>query len=379
MNRVLQNKHVVLGLSGGVDSAVAGLLLREQGYHVTALFMKNWEEDDSNGHCSAAEDLKEAKLVCEQLDIPLQTVNFASEYWDRVFEYFLEEYKANRTPNPDVLCNKEIKFKAFLDYALSLGADKIAMGHYAGVEEHDGQFQLTKAVDTGKDQTYFLHTLGQYELSRSLFPLAQLTKQEVRERAEAAGLPNFDRKDSTGICFIGERDFKSFLNRYLPMQPGDIYTPEGEFRGKHSGLVFLTIGQRQGLGIGGPGGPWYVAGKNIENNTLIVVEGENHPALFSEGLSAININWVAGHPPLFPLHCTARIRHRQPEQACIVEMNPDNTLKVMFDQPQRAITPGQSVVFYNNNLCLGGGIIGQAITSSTNSDLNNNTGLVNTG
>lgn len=379
MNHPSKNNHVVLGLSGGVDSAVAGLMLREQGYQVTALFMKNWEEDDSNGHCSAEEDLSEAKLVCEQLDIPLQTVNFASEYWDRVFEYFLKEYKANRTPNPDVLCNKEIKFKAFLDYALSLGADKIAMGHYAGIRKHNDLFQLTKATDSDKDQTYFLHTLGQYELGRSLFPLAQMTKKEVRAKAEAAGLPNFNRKDSTGICFIGERDFKSFLNRYLPMRPGDIYTVDGKYKGKHDGLIFLTLGQRQGLGIGGPGGPWYVAGKDIEKNTLIVAEGENNPALFNKGLKAININWIAGHPPSFPLACTARTRHRQPEQACIIEMNPDNTLKVLFEQPQRAVTPGQSVVFYSSNLCLGGGIIDQVIKSMSISNVSENNGIVNAG
>ena len=353
------NKHIVLGLSGGVDSAVAGMLLRDQGYQVTALFMKNWEEDDDDDYCAAEQDLAIAKQACQQLQIPLKTVNFASEYWDRVFQHFLDEYKANRTPNPDVLCNKEIKFKAFLDYALSLGADKIATGHYAGVSKHGTTFQLLKATDSDKDQTYFLHTLGQKELGKVIFPLARLTKTEVRRRAKAAGLQNFDRKDSTGICFIGEKRFKTFLSRYVPALPGEIHDIDGQLKGKHDGLAYYTIGQRQGLGVGGPGGPWYVVGKNIEKNILLVAEGENHPALFYRGLLVINNHWINTAPEL-PSQCTARTRHRQPEQDCVVKCGPDMKLTVTFSKPQRAITPGQSVVFYKDNVCLGGGIIDEA-------------------
>jgi len=361
---------VVLGVSGGVDSAVAGLLLRRQGYKVTGLFMKNWEEDDEDGYCAAEKDLQEAKQVCEKLAIPLKTVNFASEYWEHVFQHFLSEYRANRTPNPDVLCNKEIKFKVFLEYALSLGADKIATGHYAGVREQDGIYYLTKAADIEKDQTYFLHTLGQKELRYTLFPLTTLTKNEIRDIAKSAGLPNFDRKDSTGICFIGERRFKFFLARYLSTEPGDILTLDGEYKGRHDGLAFYTIGQRQGLGVGGPGGPWYVVDKDISQNVLRVVEGENHPALFSDGLIAQDISWVAESQPGLPMRCTARTRHRQPEQACMVETSDNAGLRVIFDEPQRAITPGQSVVFYQDELCLGGGIIEQAIKSVPNENNN---------
>ncbi len=354
-------KHVVLGLSGGVDSAVAAMLLLEQGYRVTALFMKNWEEDDDAGYCAAAEDLAISEAVCKLLGIQLHTVNFSSEYWDRVFQYFLDEYKAGRTPNPDVLCNKEIKFKAFLEHAIKMGADFIATGHYAGVRYQNNRYNLIKANDQNKDQTYFLHSLGQYELSKSIFPLTNIHKNKVRENAESAGLPNYDRKDSTGICFIGERRFKDFLAQYLPAQPGDIQTLDGEIKGRHDGLMFHTIGQRQGLNLGGPGGPWYVADKNMEKNILYVVEGESHPALYSTGLIAKKLHWINGDQPS-RLACTARIRHRQSVQDCTVETSGD-AAHVCFNSPQRAVSPGQYIVFYINEVCLGGGIIQQAVNS----------------
>jgi len=351
--------NVVVGLSGGVDSAVAALLLLQQGHRVSGLFMKNWEEDDSAGHCTAEEDLKVVRAVCERLAIPLHTVNFSTEYWDRVFQYFLDEHRAGRTPNPDVLCNKEIKFNAFLDHALQLGADRIATGHYARVRNVHGQYQLLKAVDPNKDQTYFLYTLSQHELARTLFPIGHLTKPEVRTLARDAGLPNHDRKDSTGICFIGERDFREFLKRYLPAQPGEMRTLSGERKGQHEGVMYYTIGQRQGLGIGGEGQPWYVVDKDIDHNILYVEQGENHPALFHPSLVAGQLHWVAGHPPTLPHPCTARIRYRQSDQDCVLETILDGNAQVRFGLPQRAVTPGQSVVFYDAETCLGGGVIEQ--------------------
>ncbi len=359
--------RVVVGLSGGVDSAVAALLLQQQGYAVTGLFMKNWEEDDTDSRCGAEEDLKAARAVCAQLGIELKTVNFSTEYWDRVFHYFLEEHKRGRTPNPDVLCNKEIKFKAFLDHALDLGADLIATGHYARVEKRDGVYRLLKAHDAQKDQTYFLYALGQAPLSRALFPIGHLTKPEVRELAHAAGLPNYDRKDSTGICFIGERDFKSFLARYLPAQPGDIRALTGERLGRHDGLMYYTLGQRQGLGIGGAGEAWYVARKDMASNTLYVVQGEHHPALFSGGLTADDLQWVTGAAPALPLHCAAKSRYRQPDQDCVLSAATDG-VAVHFDQPQRAITPGQAVVFYDGEECLGGGTIREAVAVTAHTE-----------
>ena len=355
--------NIVVGLSGGVDSAVAALLLKQQGHAVTGLFMKNWEEDDTSTECSAEEDLKIVRAVCAQLNIPLRTVNFSAEYWDRVFSYFLEEHKRGRTPNPDVLCNKEIKFKAFLDHALGLGAEAIATGHYARIEQRDGRYALLKARDAQKDQTYFLYPLGQAELARTLFPIGHLTKPEVRTLARAAGLPNHDRKDSTGICFIGERDFKGFLARYLPAQPGDIHTLTGEHLGRHDGLMYYTLGQRHGLGIGGAGEAWYVAGKDLTSNTLYVVQGENHPALFSYGLEADDLHWVAGAPPALPLSCTAKTRYRQPDQPCVLTRSLE-TLDVRFESPQRALTPGQSVVLYEGEECLGGGVIQRALAAA---------------
>ncbi len=349
--------HVIVGLSGGVDSAVAALLLQRQGYRVSGLFMKNWEEDDRNGHCAAEEDYKEVRQLCAILDIPLHAINFSAEYWDRVFTYFLDELKAGRTPNPDVLCNKEIKFKAFLEHALALGADAIATGHYARVATHDGLTQLCKARDLNKDQTYFLHTLGQKELRQTLFPLGELTKPEVRRIAQDAGLPNYARKDSTGICFIGERNFKEFLARYLPAQPGDMRTLTGEHKGRHDGLMYYTLGQRQGLGIGGPGEAWYVVDKDMQTNTLYVEQGDGHPALYSVGLTASQLHWTTDNPPSLPLDCRAKTRYRQEDQDCRVYASSDGFVVVRFAQPQRAVTPGQSVVFYADDICLGGGTI----------------------
>lgn len=357
--------RVIVGLSGGVDSSVAALLLQQQGYQVEGLFMKNWEEDDSEAYCSAAADLADAKAVADCLKIPLHRVNFSSEYWDRVFAYFLAEYEAGRTPNPDVLCNREIKFKAFLDHALDhLRATRIATGHYAGVERHHDGYHLLRARDEEKDQTYFLYMLGQRPLSHSLFPLARMSKQEVREIAEKAGFPNHKKKDSTGICFIGERRFRDFLQRFLPAQPGDIEDPEGNLLGQHQGLIYYTLGQRQGLGIGGrrdaDESPWFVAAKDLPRNVLIAVQGHDHPLLMRRRLTASQMHWVAGHPPPDPLPCLARIRHRQTLQSCTLKAGDDQRYQVVFDSPQRAATPGQSIVFYHHNRCLGGGIIEEA-------------------
>jgi tRNA-specific 2-thiouridylase len=356
----MSNKgKVIVGLSGGVDSAVATLMLLEQGWNVEALFMKNWEEDDNAEYCSAAEDLADAQSVADKLGIPLHSMNFSAEYWDRVFSYFLEEYKAGRTPNPDVLCNREIKFKAFLDHALEMGADYIATGHYANIR-HDQPAHLVQAVDNNKDQTYFLYMLGQHALQHSLFPLGGLTKPEVRQLAKKAGFDNYKKKDSTGICFIGERRFRDFLSTYLPANPGTIQTPDGQIIGNHQGLMYYTLGQRQGLGIGGVQGsdesPWFVAAKDLENNILVAVQGHNHPLLFSDTLEAEQLHWTIGEPPNTKLRYKARCRHRQPLQSCEIHLNNDK-MRVKFDSPQRAITPGQSVVLYRNNECLGGGII----------------------
>ena len=359
MHKVAQKK-IIVGMSGGVDSSVCALLLKQQGYEVSGLFMKNWE-DYPDGNCPAVEDAKDVMDVCEVLGIEMDGINFAEQYWERVFAYFLEEYKAGRTPNPDILCNKEIKFKAFLDYALEQGADKIATGHYAKIEQRDGRFHLLKAQDHNKDQTYFLYTLGQQQLSKTLFPLADIPKPRVRELAQEAGLPNHAKKDSTGICFIGEFKFKEFLNRYLPAQQGEMRTPEGEVVGKHDGLMFYTLGQRQGLGIGGRkssnGEPWFTVGKDLENNVLVVAQGHNHPMLFSDALQASKLDWVSGQAPQTPYRCFAKTRYRQPDQACVITQISNGRCEVEFDEPQRAVTPGQSVVFYQGDECLGGGII----------------------
>ncbi|MDQ8038878.1 MAG: tRNA 2-thiouridine(34) synthase MnmA [Rickettsiella sp.] len=361
----MNKKRVIVGLSGGVDSSVAALLLKEQGYEVDALFMKNWEEDDTEDYCSASTDIADAQAVCERLSIRLHTINFAAEYWDRVFSYFLKEYQAGRTPNPDVLCNKEIKFKTFLEYALHQGADFIATGHYAGKSFANNCYQLLKSIDKNKDQSYFLYTLGQRQLTKTLFPLAYLTKPEVRKIAQQNDLPNHNKKDSTGICFIGERKFKGFLKNYLPAQPGIIETYEGKRLGLHDGLMFYTIGQRQGLGIGGLREaeltPWYVADKIVERNTLIVVQGREHSALYSKALICSQLHWIIEEPQVFPLTCTAKIRYRHEEAYCRLTMSPEEEICVEFEKPQWAITPGQSIVFYQGKICLGGGVINKAL------------------
>ena len=347
-------------MSGGVDSSVAALLLLEQGYRVEGLFMKNWDEDDGTEYCTAKEDLADAQSVADRIGIKLHSANFAAEYWDNVFEHFLLEYRAGRTPNPDILCNREIKFKAFLDYALMLGADLIATGHYCRRGEHDGQATLLKGLDNNKDQSYFLHAVGHAELERSLFPVGELEKPRVRELAAEHGLQTHDKKDSTGICFIGERRFKDFLQQYLPAQPGRICDLEGNDLGEHQGLMYHTIGQRQGLGIGGLAGrddaPWYVVEKNLENNVLLVAQGNEHPALFKKTLYTGEVYWVSGHAPTEQIRCMAKTRYRQPDQDCVLVPEGDG-FRVEFSSPQRAITPGQSVVFYEQENCLGGGVI----------------------
>ncbi|ABI56800.1 tRNA 2-thiouridine(34) synthase MnmA [Alkalilimnicola ehrlichii MLHE-1] len=353
---------VVVGLSGGVDSAVAAMRLLEAGHHVEGLFMKNWEDDDTLTHCAAEEDLAEAQAVADHLGIRLHRANFAARYREQVFEVCLREYRAGRTPNPDILCNQRIKFRAFLDHALSLGASKVATGHYAGVGEQGGRFTLLRGEDPHKDQSYFLYTLGQAQLRHSLFPLSELPKPEVRRQAAAAGLPNHARRDSTGICFIGERDFRAFLSRYIQRSPGPMETPEGQVVGEHQGLAFYTLGQRRGLGLGGlpdhDEGAWYVADKDMARNALIVVQGHAHPRLLSTALVADELSWVAGAPPTLPLRCTVKSRYRQQDQPCALEAGPSPTsVVVRFDTPQRAVTPGQSVVFYQGRVCLGGGII----------------------
>ena len=357
----MSKPSVMVGLSGGVDSAVAARLLLEQGYRVEALFMKNWDEDDEAGYCPAEQDLADARAVADLLGIKLHTVSFSSEYWDHVFEYFLAEYRAGRTPNPDIMCNREIKFKAFLDYSLGLGVNAIATGHYARVAGERDQRRLLKGRDGNKDQSYFLYRLGQRALNHSLFPLGELHKSQVRQLAEQHGFPNYAKKDSTGICFIGERKFRDFLARYLPASPGDIVTLDGEVIGRHHGLMFHTIGQRQGLGIGGlkdnSGEPWYVADKDLAGNRLIVVQGKDHPALFKSRLRAGDLHWISGIPPSVPLTCEARIRYRQAVQSCTITTLDTVSAHVEFAQPQRAVTPGQAVVFYDGDVCLGGGTI----------------------
>lgn len=352
-----------MGVSGGVDSSVAALLLLEQGFRVEGLFMKNWEEDDTEDYCSAAEDLADAQSVCDNLGIPLHSVNFSAEYWDRVFEYFLAEYKAGRTPNPDIMCNKEIKFKAFLDYAMELGAEYIATGHYARLKDNGGKIQLLKGADNNKDQSYFLYTLQQRQLIKSLFPVGELEKPKVRQIAEKAGFTTAKKKDSTGICFIGERKFKDFLQRFLPAQPGDIVTPEDQVIGQHNGLMYYTQGQRQGLGIGGlkesGGEPWFVVDKDLVNNRLVAAQGHNHPLLLKTCLRASQMHWVDGEAPADHFYCKAKVRYRQQEQPCSVVIKA-SSCEVTFDEAQRAITPGQSVVFYDGKICLGGAIIDSA-------------------
>jgi tRNA-specific 2-thiouridylase len=346
--------RVVVGLSGGVDSSVSALLLKEQGYDVVGLFMKNWEDDE---HCNAREDLVDAVSVADLLGIEMEAVNFSAEYRDRVFQNFLTEYRAGRTPNPDVLCNSEIKFKAFLDHAMTLGADKIATGHYARVRLHEGGYQLLRGLDPSKDQSYFLYRLNQKQLQNTLFPVGHLRKSEVRELARRAGLPTAEKKDSTGICFIGERPFREFLQRYLPIEPGAMKTPEGRMVGQHQGLMFYTIGQRHGLGIGGPGEPWFVAAKDLANNTLTVVQGHDHLLLKKSALTADQASWISGTPPKEGQGYGAKTRYRQNDGRCMLQLKHDSGFSLSFDEPEWAVTPGQSAVLYQGEVCLGGGII----------------------
>lgn len=353
---------VVVGMSGGVDSSVSAYLLKQQGYQVEGLFMKNWEEDDNDEYCAAAEDLKDAQAVSDKLGITLHTINFAAEYWDNVFEYFLEEYKAGRTPNPDIMCNKEIKFKAFLEFAAEeLSADYIATGHYVQRSDKTGNWQMLRGLDDNKDQSYFLYTLGEQHIAQTLFPIGHLEKPKVREIALEQDLVTHDKKDSTGICFIGERKFKDFLAQYLPAQPGEIETAEGKIIGKHEGLMYHTLGQRKGLLIGGMKEygeePWYVVDKDIERNVLIVGQGANHPRLYSKGLLANQLHWVDRKGPQQAIRCSVKTRYRQQDIPCQITPNIDGSLLVEFDEPQKAVTPGQSAVFYQNEICLGGGII----------------------
>lgn len=352
---------VVVGMSGGVDSSVAALLLKREGHRVIGLFMKNWEDDDDGEYCSTREDLVDAASAADVVGVEFEAVNFAAEYKDRVFADFLREYSAGRTPNPDVLCNAEIKFKAFLDHAIKLGAEKIATGHYAGVRERDGRTELLRAADTSKDQSYFLHRLNQSQLARVMFPLAELKKPEVRRIAAEAGLANHAKKDSTGICFIGERPFREFLNRYLPKKPGPMLDENGRVVGEHIGLMFYTIGQRKGVGIGGTktgsGEPWFVARKDMAANSLTIVQGHEHPWLKAAHLAAENASWVAGVPPATSLAYGAKTRYRQSDAACHFSGSPNGAFGLAFDAPQWAVTPGQSAVVYEGDVCLGGGII----------------------
>lgn len=368
----MAKKRVVIGMSGGVDSSVSAWLLKEQGYEVIGLFMKNWEDDDDSEYCSTRQDWIDAASVADVVGVDIEAVNFASEYKNRVFAEFLREYEAGRTPNPDVLCNAEIKFKAFLDHAMLLGADMIATGHYARVREVTsgpdiGRFELLKAVDASKDQSYFLHRLNQAQLSKTLFPLGEIKKTEVRRIAEQLQLPNAKKKDSTGICFIGERPFRDFLNRYLSYKPGPMKTPEGQIVGEHVGLSFYTLGQRKGIGIGGMkthknadgnSEPWYVARKDVESNTLYVVQGHDHPWLLSSVLTAGQMSWIAGEPPREE-HVSAKTRYRQADVDCSQQVHADD-FSLTFTAPQWAVTPGQSAVLYQGDVCLGGGIINTA-------------------
>jgi tRNA-specific 2-thiouridylase len=362
-------KKVIVGMSGGVDSSVAAYLLLQQGYQVEGLFMKNWEEDDGTDYCSAAEDLADAQAVADKLGIKLHTINFAAEYWDNVFEYFLEEYKAGRTPNPDIMCNKEIKFKAFLEFAAEdLKADFIATGHY--VRRTPGKLentdiQLLRGLDGNKDQSYFLYTLGKEHLAKTLFPVGELEKPTVRKIAEEQGLVTHDKKDSTGICFIGERKFKDFLSRFLPAQPGIIETAEGQEIGEHQGLMYHTLGQRKGLLIGGKKEfgeePWYVVDKDVSRNVLIVGQGADHPRLYSHGLIAKQLHWVNRSQPEEQFRCAVKTRYRQQDIPCTVKVIDADHVEVIFDEHQKAVTPGQSAVFYQQEYCLGGGIIQEYI------------------
>lgn len=359
--------RVIVGMSGGVDSSVSALLLQQQGYEVEGLFMKNWDEDDGTDYCTARQDLNDAQAVADSLNIHLHTANFAAEYWDNVFEYFLAEYRSGRTPNPDILCNREIKFKTFLDYARILGAEAIATGHYARRFDSNGQTFLLKGLDNNKDQSYFLHAVDESAFCQSLFPLGELEKLAVRALAQQYGLATAKKRDSTGICFIGERRFRDFLEQYIPAQPGDIENPEGIVVGIHQGLMYHTLGQRQGLGIGGLRGatddPWYVVGKDLTRNVLIVAQGAEHPLLYSDSLSTAEVHWINGLPAQNEFRCKAKVRYRQADQGCTITKN-DDGYQILFDQRQRAVTPGQSIVFYDGDICMGGGVINHTWNST---------------
>tara|TARA_B110000263_G_scaffold49098_1_gene40950 strand:- start:4070 stop:5161 length:1092 start_codon:yes stop_codon:yes gene_type:complete len=350
---------IIIGMSGGVDSAVAASILIEKGYTVEAVFMKNWDEKDEE-FCTAARDYKDALQVCEILDIPLRSIDLTEEYWEKVFKIFLEECGIGRTPNPDIICNKEIKFRAFLDYALELGAKKIATGHYAQIKNHENTFQLLRGKDSNKDQSYFLYRLDQYQISKSIFPIGDLDKEYVRKKANDLNFLNHNKKDSTGICFIGERNYKNFLKKFFDTQSGNIVSNNGDIIGKHDGLMYYTYGQRQGLGIGGGysnrEAPWYVSDKILSENRLIVAQGHDHPDLYHTFLTASSINWISGSAPLSESKITAKIRYRSRDASCRIIEKAKNIL-VEFDSPQFAIAPGQSIVFYNNDVCIGGGII----------------------
>lgn len=358
--------RVVVGMSGGVDSSTTALKLKREGYDVVGIFMKNWDDTDENGVCTATEDYKDVQAVANQIGIPYYSVNFEKEYWNKVFEYFLDEYKKGRTPNPDVICNKEIKFKAFLDYAMDLGADYVATGHYARVErDDDGTVHMLRGVDSNKDQTYFLNQLSQDQLQRVMFPLGEMEKPDVRQLAEEAGLKTADKKDSTGICFIGERDFKEFLMNYLPAQPGEMQTLDGDVVNTHDGLMYYTIGQRQGLGIGGSkeygNEPWFVIGKDLEQNVLLVGQGFHHEHLYATHLEASDFSFTVKAPAEAEFRCTAKFRYRTDDVPVTIKMNDDRTEAIVeFDEPQRAITPGQAIVLYDGEECLGGGTIDRA-------------------
>ncbi|QTJ51952.1 tRNA 2-thiouridine(34) synthase MnmA [Dolosigranulum pigrum] len=358
--------RVVVGMSGGVDSSATALKLKREGYDVVGIFMKNWDDTDENGVCTATEDYKDVQAVANQIGIPYYSVNFEKEYWNKVFEYFLDEYKKGRTPNPDVICNKEIKFKAFLDYAMDLGADYVATGHYARVErDDDGTVHMLRGVDSNKDQTYFLNQLSQDQLQRVMFPLGEMEKPDVRQLAEEAGLKTADKKDSTGICFIGERDFKEFLMNYLPAQPGEMQTLDGDVVNTHDGLMYYTIGQRQGLGIGGSkeygNEPWFVIGKDLERNVLLVGQGFHHEHLYATHLEASDFSFTVKAPAEAEFRCTAKFRYRTDDVPVMIKMNDDRTEAIVeFDEPQRAITPGQAIVLYDGEECLGGGTIDRA-------------------
>ncbi|OGT48856.1 MAG: tRNA 2-thiouridine(34) synthase MnmA [Gammaproteobacteria bacterium RIFCSPHIGHO2_12_FULL_41_15] len=354
-------QKIVVGLSGGVDSAVTALLLKQQGHDVMGIFMQNWDAERDDPHCTAEQDLSDARAICDQIGIALHTANFVREYWDRVFQHCLDEFAAGRTPNPDIWCNREIKFNVFLQHALNLGAQKLATGHYTRIQQGKEGYQLLRGLDPSKDQAYFLYTLNQFQLQHSLFPVGELLKSDVRKIAQQHGLMNYAKKDSTGICFIGEREFKPFLQEFLLAQPGDIETIEGKKLGKHDGIMFYTLGQRKGLNIGGIQNtdekPWYVLQKDVKRNVLIVGQGYDHPLLYSRSLTCCQADWICGHAPKTPATYVAKTRHLQPDQRCHLSPITENTFHVEFENPQRAITPGQSIVFYEGDVCLGGAII----------------------